>query len=410
MIRATIPVCLCTIHRFLAWDTHPLSKWSKTIVSEWADVVSAITMVHAEGTDLMDSLMEESRVVSQGAHRRLSEEGRCVPVFPADSRRGGRKVSDMNQKQMILHENLWKVMWRISWPAIAAMLLYGLNSVFDAIFVGRYVGETALAGVSLAYPLSQMTLGIGSLIGVGAGAALSIAIGSGDRWTQRRMLGNVNLLSLMASLVFGVAAYAFAEPLVRFMGGQGEALAQGVDYFRVTVVGSLFWIHGLACNMVVRAEGKMKTAAVMMGGGLACNILANFLFVALMRLGATGAAWGTNLGMLVYTVMGLSYFRRGKASFEADPFRIHLDGKIVKAILSMGMSSLIMSVMSLVQATVVFNALSRYGTTMDIAFYGATYRIYTLLLTPLFGLMRRTDACTAARCGVSIMVLGKPIA
>lgn len=299
-----------------------------------------------------------------------------------------KALSKEKQKNMILNENLWKVMWRVSWPAIIAMVLYGLNSVFDAIFVGRYVGETALAGVSLAYPLSQMTLGIGSLIGVGAGSALSIALGAGDKGTQQRIMGNVNYLSLITSIIFGVAAFMLAEPLVRFMGGQGEALAQGTGYFRVTAIGSLFWVHGLACNMVVRAEGKMKSAAVMMGIGLAVNISANFVLVGLLQMGVVGAAWGTNIGMLVYTVIGLAYFKRGKASFEAHPFKIQRDKKIVKTIMSMGMSSLIMSVMSLVQAIVVFNALSGFGTTSDIAFYGAAYRIFTLMLTPLFGLMR----------------------
>ena len=60
-------------------------------------------------------------------------------------------LSKEKQKFMILNENMWKVMWRVSWPSIIAMVLYGLNSVFDAIFVGSFVGETALAGVSIAY-------------------------------------------------------------------------------------------------------------------------------------------------------------------------------------------------------------------------------------------------------------------
>ena len=236
-----------------------------------------------------------------------------------------KSLSKEKQKVMILNENMWKVMWRVSWPAILAMVLYGLNTVFDAIFVGNYVGETALAGVSLAYPLSQMTLGIGSLIGVGAGSALSIALGAGDKATQGRILGNVNYLSLISSVIFGVAAYIFAEPLVRFMGGEGEALALGTEYFRVTVIGSLFWVHGLACNMVVRAEGKMKSAAIMMGVGLGINILANYILVGLLHMGVAGAAWGTNLGMLIYTLVGLAYFKRGKASFEAHPFKLYRD-------------------------------------------------------------------------------------
>lgn len=297
-------------------------------------------------------------------------------------------ASRERQKKMILSGNMWRVMLRLSWPAIIAMVLYGLNSVFDAVFVGRYVGETALAGVSLAYPLSQMTLGIGSLIGVGAGSALSIALGADDTRTQKRILGNVNYLTLAASIVYSIGAWFLAEPLVRFMGGEGEALVLGTQYFRVTTVGAVLWIHGLASNMVVRAEGKMKTAALIMGAGLGVNILANYILVGILGLGVAGAAWGTNIGMLVYTIFGLLYFKGKRASFEAHPFTVHRDGKIMKSILSMGMSSLIMAVMSLVQAIVVFNALSGFGTTADIAFYGATYRIFTLMLTPLFGLMR----------------------
>jgi putative MATE family efflux protein len=292
------------------------------------------------------------------------------------------------QKEMILNDNLWRVMFRLSWPAIIAMVLYGLNTVFDAIFVGRFVGETALAGVSLAYPLSQITLGIGSLIGVGAGSALSIALGANDQETQKRLLGNANYLTILTTAVYMVICLLFTTPLVRFMGGEGEALILGSDYFRVTVYGAVFWIAGLAGNMIVRAEGKMKTAAVMMGGGLVVNIVANYILIVLMGLGVKGAAWGTNIGMIVYTLLSLVYFKRGKATFEAKPFSIRRDKKIVKAILSMGIPSLIMTVMSLIQAVVVLNALSNYGTTSDVAFYGVAYRIFTFLLTPIFGLMR----------------------
>ena len=54
--------------------------------------------------------------------------------------------SKEKQKLMILNENMWKTMWQMSWPAIIAMVLYGLNTVFDAIFVGSFVGETAACG------------------------------------------------------------------------------------------------------------------------------------------------------------------------------------------------------------------------------------------------------------------------
>jgi putative MATE family efflux protein len=297
-------------------------------------------------------------------------------------------VKNSKQKEMILNENLWKVMFQLSWPAVIAMILYGLNTVADVIFVGRFVGEMALAGVSLAYPLTQITLGLGSLVGVGAGSALSIAIGANDHDTQKKLLGNANYLNILFTLIFTVIGTVFATELVKMMGGYGEELIFGVNYFKVTVYGSFFWIAGLAGNMIVRAEGKMKSAAVMMGIGLIVNIIANYILIVILKLGVKGAAIGTNIGMIVYTITSLVYFSRKKATFDAKPFSINRDKKIMKSILSMGVPSFIMTIMCLIQAIVVLNALTNFGTISDVAFYGLTYRVFTFMLTPIFGLMR----------------------
>ncbi|MCG8515157.1 MAG: MATE family efflux transporter [Halanaerobiales bacterium] len=299
-----------------------------------------------------------------------------------------QETNKEKQKKMILTDNLWRVMFDLSWPAVIAMVLYGLNTVFDAIFVGRFVGEIALAGVSLAYPLSQLSLGVGSLIGVGAGSALSIALGAEDKRTQERLLGNVNYLSLIATVLFIVIGLLFSTDLIKVMGGEGEALRLGDNYFRVTIIGSFFWIYGLAANMVVRAEGKMKSAAVIMGLGLVINVIANYILIVILNMGVEGAAWGTNLGMFVYTLVGWIYFGKGFASFKAKVASLRRDQDIIKSIISMGIPSFIMVVMSLVQAVLIFNALSNYGTSSDIAFYGVAFRIFTFILTPVFGLMR----------------------
>ena len=84
------------------------------------------------------------------------------------------------QKDFILHGNLWKVIFDLSWPAIIAMVLIGANNMLDAIFVGHFaeIAKAAVAGISLTYPLTMIALGLGSLIGVGAGSLLSIVLGA----------------------------------------------------------------------------------------------------------------------------------------------------------------------------------------------------------------------------------------
>ena len=172
------------------------------------------------------------------------------------------------------------------------------------------------------------------------------------------------------------------------MGGEGQVLMLGTAYFRVTSIGSVLWIYGMSLNMIVRAEGKMKSAALMMGIGLLVNILFNYIFIVLLKWGVRGAAWGTNAGMTAYVLMGLGYFGGSRASFPAEPLAFYPDKSIMKSIISLGFSSLILTVMSLLQALLVYNALSRYGSVRETAFYGAVFRIFNMMLTPIFGLMR----------------------
>ena len=297
-------------------------------------------------------------------------------------------MKNNNQNDFILQGNLWKVMFQLSWPAVVGMVLYGLNVVFDAIFVGRFIGESAFAGVSLAFPLTQIPLGIGQLIGGGAGAVLSIALGSNNKETQSKLLGNVNVLTIVLSLVFMVLGLLFSTSLIKMMGGTGKELELGNDYFRICLYGTFFWVAGLAGNLIIRAEGKMKTAAVMMGIGLVVNIVVTYILIVIFNWGVEGAAIGTNIGMAVYTLTFFIYILRNKATFDAKFFSFAQDKAIMKSIMANGTPLFIMSAMMVIQGIVVLNALANYGTSSDVTFYGTVFRVMSFMMMPIIGLMR----------------------
>ena len=291
-----------------------------------------------------------------------------------------------NQKQFILTQPLIKVMWKLSLPAILAMVLYGLNAFMDTVFIGQLLNEAALSGVAIAYPLTTITLGLGSWAGTGAGNLLSISIGANDQNTQRLLVSNATLLMLVTSLIFAIPTYLFAEELIAFMGGNGIIKMHGVSYLKTTLLAAPFWVYGLGLNFIVRAEGKMKKAAVMMGYGLVANLILTPIFI--NYGGVEGAAWATNIGMVIYCLVGYLYFKKAKASFTANIHSLRYNKKVFLDILKMGIPGLIMSLMGLIQAIVVFNALAKYGSEDDLAFFASANRILLFLMTPLFGLMR----------------------
>ena len=292
------------------------------------------------------------------------------------------------QKQLILEGKLPQVMWHLAWPAVIAMVLYGLNNFLDGLFVGHLISTTALAAVGIAYPLAQFAQGFGTLIGTGIGSAISIWIGGKNTGKLEKALGTVNYLTLLFSIVLTLPCYFFAEELVYMMGGRGEILTLGVEYFRATILGSFFWIHGLALNMMVRAEGRMKTAAWMIAVGLLVDLALKPVFIDVLGWGVAGAAWATNMAMMIYTLLGVWYYAGGRASFRTKFWSIQPNTAIIKETLSLGMPGFIMMVMIVIQNIVVFNALAKYGTANDITFFTAVNRFYILLNTPLWGLMR----------------------
>ncbi|WP_367331591.1 MATE family efflux transporter [Sphingobacterium multivorum] len=303
------------------------------------------------------------------------------------------------QRQLILSDKLSRVMWQMSWPAVIAMVLYGLNNFLDGIFVGHLINNTALAAVGVTYPLAQFAQGFGTLIGTGMGAAISIWIGGNQQEKLYKSFGTVHFLTIIFSLIITLPCYLFADKLVYMMGGRGEILALGIDYFRGTILGSFFWIYGLALNMIIRAEGRMKTAAWMIAIGLLVDVLLKPVFIQHFGWGVSGAAWATNISMIIYTFLGVWYYAGGKASFKTKFWSLSWDLSILKETLSLGMPAFVMMVMIVIQNIVVFNALANYGNNMDITFFTAINRLYILLNTPLWGLMRALQPVTGMNYG-----------
>ncbi len=290
--------------------------------------------------------------------------------------------------QLILEGHPWRVVWHMAWPAVAVMVAFGLNTVMDAVYIGQLIGEQALAGAVLAYPITQLTLGLGSLAGIGGGVALSIAIGRGDQNIVRRLPGTALAIAAVLALLYAMVGSLFAEKLVYGMGARDELIDIAAAYLRASALGGLGAIGGMTLNMLLRGEGKMKLAAGYMGIGLAANVVLTPIFIVVFDWGVAGAAWATNIGGIIGGMLVWRRYLLGQASYPVDARFVGLPRGLTSRIVRLGTPAMIMSSMGLVQAIVVFNMLARIGDEQDIAFFGAAWRLLLFIITPLFGLMR----------------------
>lgn len=305
-------------------------------------------------------------------------------------------------KDAILSAKPSRVMWKLSLPGIAGMLLFGLNQLIDGIFVGNFIGETALGGVSLSLPLAQLFLGLGGMVGTGAASLLSMALGAQDQDKQRRLLPNMTALSLILAAATMLCGLLFSAPLVRLMGGTGELFNYGNRYLRVIVIGAFFPIWGLGGNFLIRSEGKMGRAMGFAAAGLTGNIILNYLFIRVWGWGVAGAAWATNAGMLIYAVTNVVYFSSKAPSFDARVFSLRFDPDLLPRIAALGLPSMILQLMTLVQQLVAYRLLVSQGGPGDVAFFGTVLRIFFVANLPIIGMMRSLQPVVGMNYGARI--------
>ena len=289
-----------------------------------------------------------------------------------------------DEREELTTGNMFKLMLKLGVPGIIGMLVISLYSFVDAIFVGRYVGDKALGAISIAYAFTLINNGIAVLVGIGSASVLSRAVGRKDQKTIDSVMGNVFILTLLMSSAVTVLGYIFAPQLLHLVRAEGEMHELGVKYLRIVYLGSIFVNFGQAANMVMRGEGKMALAMAIMGSGAVLNIVLDALFIIVFKQGIEGAAIATVISQAVFALATFFYFLCFSKNVKFKSFK--LEKSLVSETFAVGMSAMFMQVLSLVQQTVMYSTLKKYGGEDQVILMGAFFRYMMLAFIPLWGL------------------------
>ena len=104
------------------------------------------------------------------------------------------------------------------------MVMASLYNIVDRIFIGQGVGPLAISGLALTFPLMTLVMAIGTLVGVGASARISIVLGMNDvRWA-RNILGNAFVLTFLFSAVLITFSMLYLDDILLAFGGSAQTI------------------------------------------------------------------------------------------------------------------------------------------------------------------------------------------
>ena len=226
-----------------------------------------------------------------------------------------------------------KLFFLVAMPGAIGMLASSLYGLFDGIFVGQLLGQTAFAAVNLAFPFVAINFSLADLIGVGSAVPISIALGRRDEKAANNYFTCACIAIVVLGVVMGLVMWFSAPALMAAMGAEGQLAEYAVQYLRVYAACSPVCTIVFAADNYLRICGKIKTSMVLNIIMSAGTLLLELLFLMAFRWGIWASALATCLSMMAVAIAAMTPFFFGKRQlkFCRPQFSAKIMGKMIGA-------------------------------------------------------------------------------
>ena len=297
----------------------------------------------------------------------------------------------MNESKELGTKSIGSLILKFSIPAVIGMLVNALYSVVDRIFIGRGVGSMALSGVAVTFPITNIIMGVGMLVGTGAAAVVSIKLGQRKEHEAEKIVSNAFVLTVIISIAVSIVGIIFLEPILKLFGASAETMPYAKQFARILLAGAVLQNVGFGLNPIIRSEGDPKTAMKTMLIGAILNLIMNPIFIFVFKLGVVGSALATIISQAVCSIWILSYFTKGKSLLKIKKVNMKLEKHVVKEIVSIGVSPFVMQVAASFVTIIINTSLVKYGGDLAIGAYSLIMSIAILIIMPILGVNQGTQ-------------------
>ena len=299
----------------------------------------------------------------------------------------------MNEQQMGT-ERVWRLCLKMGIPTVLAQVVNLLYNIVDRIYIGNMPGQAgtaALGGLGLCSPVITLIAAFSAFVSGGGAPLAAKALGEGNEERARRILNNGFILLAFFSVTLGLAAFAFAEPLLYFIGAGESNFGYAYDYLTVYLIGTLFVQLATGLNTFLTAQGKSVTAMLSVLVGAVLNIALDPLFIFMFGMGVKGAAVATVISQFASACFVVFALVGRRLTLRLDLSLMRPDLAIIGAIAALGVASFVMSATESVIGFVLNGRLKYYGDMTELG--GDTYvtvltilqSSMTLITTPIAG-------------------------
>ncbi|WP_028975015.1 MATE family efflux transporter [Spirochaeta cellobiosiphila] len=195
-----------------------------------------------------------------------------------------------------------------AFPNIIMMLVLSLYTIIDGIYISRYIGTTALSAMNMLIPLLNTELAISIMFASGGSAIIARKLGENKEAEAVNDFSLIVIAVGVLSIVFAVTGSLFLRNIITMLGANEEQYELSLEYGRILVFFSPFFFLQTLFQVIFVTAGKPKVGLFLTLMAGITNIILDYVFVAKLQLGLSGAALATGIGACIPSLAGLFYF------------------------------------------------------------------------------------------------------
>lgn len=284
------------------------------------------------------------------------------------------------------NESIGRLLWQYSLPAIVGIVVMQLYNIVDRIFIGQGVGSEAIAGLAITFPVMNLSAAVGTLIGAGAAARISIVLGQNDKRKAELILGNSLVLTLLFGFIYISLFAIFLDDILLLFGASEVTLPYAHDFMAYILPGMMLMNLCFSFNNIMRASGYPTRAMVTMFIGAGLNVILAPLFIFVFELGIKGAAIATDIAMAISMTFVMSHFFSKKSELHFKPGIYKLKWNIFTAITAIGAAPFVVNMAGSALNAIVNNLLHQYGGDDAVGALGILMTYAQLLVMVVIGI------------------------
>lgn len=291
---------------------------------------------------------------------------------------------------------LFKSLIFLSIPTVLEEIMSTLLQYVDTAMVGR-LGDAATASVSVTTTITWLVHSIPSALGVGILALISRAVGSNDKDKITRLSKLTMLFVLASGIIIGGLSVALSPFIPKWMGAEESIQGQASLYFFIISLPMVFRTASMLFGSALRATKDTKTPMLINLGANILNIVLNYVFIYVCKMGVTGAAIGS---AVAYTFAGIGMYiaYRKKTVLQYNLKTLCVDRDMMKECGKISLPVMLTSIVSCMGYVVFASLVTDMGTTVFAA-HSIAVTAETIFYIPGYGLRTATSTLVGISLG-----------